>query len=367
MKLYFKHNINNHLNHKNNKMKITLKNKLWQIGTGDGTRNYGNEFFNYGVAFVGPGSPGKVGSTSAKEYFEKHPEEKDWGSKLAKIKKGDWVIARSGKTRILGVGEVLEGYDHSDLFEDVEGWNLQHFIKVKWYRPNNKEKTLHLLNSTMGWSTTSACNTQEAKDLISTTDFEEVKPKCQEIWELPTELETKEITNALIDRGVRIQDAENVSSTLERIIRLTKWYEQNDYDVSEQELKALLIVPLFISLGWSEQKIKIEYMQMDMSLFDEPFTNKKENHPCLILEAKTFGNGLSFTEDQIKNYSNNHEDCKKFITTNGFRYRYLEKENGELIEKGYFNLLKLRKQYQLKQYVNGYLKTTDTLLKMSNF
>lgn len=106
---------------------------------------------------------------------------------------------------------------------------------------------------------------------------------------------------------------------------------------------------------------------MDMSLFDEPFTQKSENQPCLILEAKTFGNGLSFTKNQIETYSNNHKSCKKFIITNGFRYRYLEKENGELVEKGYFNLLKLRESYELKQYIEGYLKTTDTLLKMSNF
>ena len=348
-------------------MKLILNNNLWQVGTGDSTRSYFDVFLQYGVALVGPGDPGKEGMEDTAHFYQTNPKANNWGAVLKRLDKGHWIIARSGKTRILGVGKVTSEYNFSDLFEDIEGWDLHHFVRVKWYTPLNKDKILELSDSTMRWVTISECNNQEAKNLISNSEFEEIEPIVKDNWKLPEKLEIREITDALIEYGIRIQDAENISNIINRIIKLTKWYEANDYKVLEHELRAFLIIPLLISLGWSEQKIKLEYNRIDVALFDEPFKGDYKRSPELILEAKTFDNGLAFTQGQIKRYGEMFPECSRFVITNGFRYRYFEKENGELKEKGYFNLLRLRKTYAIRQYSNEYSLTIQTMLKIANF
>lgn len=349
-------------------MKITLNNNLWQVGTGDSTRDYFEIFLRYGVAIVGPGNPGRDGEEQTSQFYRDHPHITNWGAELRRIQEGDWVIARSGKTRIMAVGQVTGGYDHSPVFEDVEGWDLQHLVRVKWYQPITEDKILHLQDSTMRWVTTSVCNNQEVRELIAAADFEEAPPSLTGAWKMPEKLKLDNITDALIDAGTRIQDAENVTHTIRRIIRLTEWYNQNDYYALEHELRAFLILPFMISLGWSEQKIKLEYDKIDVALFSKPYVSpdgKNNQSPLIILEAKNFDNGLAFTDYQIKRYSDRYPQCGRFIITNG--YRYLEMENGKPEEKGYFNLLRLRKSYALKQYLPGYYSTIETMLKMTNF
>lgn len=335
----------------------------WQVGTGDGTRNYGGIFLKYGVALVAPGNPGKEGESKTASYYQQHPVTNNWGAILTSVRKGDWIIARKGRKVILAVGEVVEEYDYSHFFADVEGWDLQHFVKVRWHIPVGG--SINLDGSSLGMSTLERCKHPDVFAAIYHAEFEDNTPALPipESYK-PVKVKTDHIIQALTDQGIRIQDAENVGRTIERIIKLAKWYNHNDPGVLEAEIVAFLITPLLIALGWSEQKIKLEYERMDVALFPEPFHSGKNLSPRIILEAKTFSNGLAFTVDQVKFYSEKFPKCELFVTTNGYRYKIFEKEKGELVPKGYFNLLRMVDRNEVESGEHGMV---GSLLMISNF
>lgn len=52
------------------------------------------------------------------------------------MKDGDLVVLRLGTSTILGVGFIVGDYRWSHLFSDIDGWELQHYRRVKlvWKR-----------------------------------------------------------------------------------------------------------------------------------------------------------------------------------------------------------------------------------------
>jgi hypothetical protein len=335
----------------------------WQIGTGDGTRSIHHIFLRYGVAIVGPGDPGKEGDSNTKLYYIVNPEIKNWGKALSQVQPGEWMIARNGRSEIVAVGKVLDGCNHSNLFSDVDGWDMQHFVKVKWFKPI--KSSIKLGGNVLGMHTLQGCKKPAVFDAIYAAEFEEVQSEFEvEDIAIPKTVGFSELIDVLIDNGIRITDAENISTTIQRVSRLARWYQERDPKVLEHEVVAFLILPLLMALGWSEQKIKLEYKYIDVVLFDRPFTGDYEETPRLILEAKTFSNGLALTHEQINRYSKVFPNCKRFLVTNGFRYKYFERMGDSLTEIGYFNLLRLTERNVLEDVP---LSSLDTILKISNF
>jgi hypothetical protein len=344
-------------------MKLDLSDKtIWQIGSGDSSRDYSKVFLDFGVALVGPGDPGDERNPETAEYYNLNESVKNWGMVLKQIKKNHWIILRKGRKIIKAVGEVNSEYDYIPIFGDVDGWDLQHSVKVDWYLP---QKDICFDKSILSMSTLEACYNSDVHERISQEDFEKHLPKYNfNNFKIPNEITIKDISKSLINNGVRIQDAENISNTIERIIKLAKWYYENDYYVLEHEIRTLLVIPLLISLGWSEQKIKIEYNKIDIAIFRKPFIGDYKLSPHIIIETKKFDDGLSYTNNQIINYSKMYPDCKLLITTNGFRYKIYEKSGNDFIEIAYLNLFNLRAQHYLYRSINGAI---DALIKLSNF
>ena len=336
----------------------------WQIGTGDDTRMYYDIFLRFGVALVGPGDPGIEGEEKTLKYYDQNPHRSNWGKILKQVKTGDWVIARKGKSWILGIGRVIDTYNYSQLFSDVEGWDLQHFVKVKWYVPKAPNKRLELGGYWLTQRTLQGCNSQKVYSAIYKYEFEEQPPENTLEGIVEEKLEINDIVDSLIEKGIRVQDAENIGLTLQRIIRLTHYYINYNGSVSEAEIISFLIAPTLIALGWSEQKIKFQLSNVDISIFKEAYDEGIPQEPEIIIEAKKFYNGLAFTSEQIKTYSNYFPKCHKFIVTNGYRYKYFEKVNDELICKGYFNLLDLKAHEYLRKYEKSAI---ESMLAISNF
>jgi len=104
-------------------MEIITNQPLWQIGTGDNTRDYSKTCLDFGIAMVGPGSPG-----NARETPPERVAENEWGIKLTQIRVGDVVLLRRGQTLIKAVGRVIKDYDYSLSLSDIHGWDLNHYI-----------------------------------------------------------------------------------------------------------------------------------------------------------------------------------------------------------------------------------------------
>lgn len=347
-------------------MLIDLSGKtVWQIGSGDGSRNYAQVFFDYGVALVGPGDHGKHGTEETDKFYETHPEVRNWGIELARVKKGDWMVIRKGRKQILGIGEVVGPYDYSSMFEDIEGWDLQHFVRVDWYQPIEK---IEFDGTPLVMSTLANCAHEEVLSKIDESAFKKVNKKHEVTYEkdLPKKLSPTDLTSLFIDKGIRIQDAENIANTINRIIQLATWYYKNDFGASEHELRTFLVVPLLISLGWPEQKIKIEYRNIDIALFQSPYRQMGKDtnpDPFVIIETKKYDNGLAFSNKQIERYAAKFPGCERFVTTNGYRYRYYNRNGDELVLKGYINLLNLRERDLIDPYI---MNAFSTLLAISN-
>ena len=70
--------------------------------------------------------------------------------------------------------------------------------------------------------------------------------------------------------------------------------------------------------GWAEQKIKIEWNNIDVTLFDAPYS--KQSNPLLIIESKRLWAGLQYAPEQAMSYAQNYPTCKQLIVSDGIRY-----------------------------------------------
>ncbi len=343
-------------------MKLQIDNaRIWQIGSGDETRSYSDICLNYGIAMVGPGGPGDARKPETAEFYKK-TSWRDWGSYLLEIAENDYVILRRGMRRILAVGRVTKPYDYSELLSDVHGWDLNHYITVEWYTPINE---INFNENALPQATMSRVYSEKVIQRIKKEDFRHNPSKfLLSDLQIPKRVEPEELVNTLINNGVRIGDAENIILTISRIIKLTKWYLYNNPSVLEHELRTFLVIPLLISLGWSEQKIKIEYKKADIAVFKKSYYPGENHEPTMILESKTFYDGLKYARNQVQYYSQIFPDCKMLISTNGFRYVIEEKVDDSFHEKCYLNLLDLREHYYLDPKIKG---SAHALLQMSNF
>jgi hypothetical protein len=125
--------------------------------------------------------------------------------------------------------------------------------------------------------------------------------------------------------------------------------------MSEHETRTFLITPVLLALGWSEQKIKIEWKNMDVALFQEVY--QRGQVPSVILESKRMGEGLGFAEWQAKRYAKDYPGCSRLVVSDGVRYHLYIKQGDEWDMKGdfkaYVNLLNLKERHPYWSHIGG--------------
>ncbi len=276
------------------------------------------------------------------------------------MQEGDRVVLKRGRSTIQAVGEVVKYnesiYNYSDCFSDVDGWDLQHFLKVKW-----KDICIQLENSTaLHRSTMSRLHKVEVISRIEKEwgDHEFIRDKHV----IPRETSTKEIDyheleEELINLGLRIQDAENTSRTIEQVEKLANWYLNHKLSGTEHEIRTFLVIPFLQALGWSPQKIGIEVSVNRSKLDIVLFRDNNREHPKIIVETKKMGDGSRAAIRQMKNYlSNNTEllNIRNFIVTDGLRYwLYYRTDNNEWKPSAYMNFKNKMKKYSAYPNVDG--------------
>jgi len=234
-------------------------------------------------------------------------------------------------------------------------------------KPPAMPVVLTLPHAMIGYSTMSKVdkNYNEVKEIINKENLIELKPKRNlSDLKIPNQVDESKIKDFLINKGIRINDAINIVNTINCIIILIKWYKENDPNVLEYELRTFVVIPFLLSLGWSEQKIKLEYNKIDIALFNNTYNSKEKQEPKIIIETKTFDDGLYFAQNQIQNYVNNYNDCQIFVTTNGYRYNIFKNVENEFIRYSYFNLLDMREFDYLDNSIKGML---EGMYEISNF
>lgn len=304
--------------------------KYFQLMSGDASRDFSRVMFDFGVAIVGPGDHGPV------------PEKKDFYIEIGQWSKfswlyeaapGDRVVMHSGQSYVQAVGEIVEKegsvYQYSNCFEDIDGWDLQHFCYMSWRKVEIK----------LDGKTLSRATVQRLHD-------NSVISKIDEAWEtadriLPQyslkdpgseQFSYEILENELISSGLRIEDAENTLQTLLRVEKLSKWYlsKGSRFPSSEHEIRSFLVIPVLYALGWSYQRMAVEFNHLDIALF--PDSNR--DFPEIIIETKSMWTGSVYGINQVKRYLDEKrkllKKVKSIIITDGLTYWLYKIDNLEV-------------------------------------
>lgn len=337
--------------------------KYWQLASGDKTRDYANVFLNFGVASVGPGKPGPFSEETIPIYEELG--EWDKIKRMAEVELGDRIVLKNGQRRVQAVGVVVaynnSVYNFSDCFNDIDGWDLQHFVKVRWKKielnyPQNvmTRKTLERLRHDQviadiesSWSTT---NFLEDTSVITEPTDEDA-------------LNYRDIEQYLIHAGMRVGDAENTSQTINRIEKLAKWYgnlkQEDDLEATEHEIRTFLVIPFLDALGWAPQKIAIEKSfdrkKIDILLYQD----SRRLEPSILIETKSMWTGSAEAIIQAENYIKEIDSLSylnRFIVTDGLRYWLYSMQEGKSKAIAYMNFNNKRSTYAAYPEIGGMLE-----------
>lgn len=326
----------------------------WQIGAGDGARDYSDVFLRFGIILVGDGSTG--------EYKPGHPEMQYLMPFAENLKIGDRVVLRRGygvgTWEIVAVGQVTSEYLFRDLFEDVEGWDLRHSRNMLWKTPRTNKITAGFSRGMF----------QRVNSLAALSDAEEIwnsgEPRDPiQIPDPPREVSQEELLDRLIEEGLSVNNSDLMATTISRLRRLAKWYKSRSTDVSEHEIRTFLVVPMLMALGWSEQKMKIEWTatagRIDIAIFDKVYG--KQSKPSIVVETKAMNDGLEGARKQVEKYADG-VGCRTVIITDGIRYWMRIKNDEDKWEAfAYTNLLTFRAQHPYEPNVKGAI---DLFLKL---
>lgn len=324
----------------------------WQVAAGDGERDYSKVFKKFGVMLVGPGDPG--------DYFENKDTYKKyrWGRQVKAFAKeardGDVVVLKrpsKKQWKVLAVGKIKGEYQYLPIFDDVEGWDLQHCREVEWFKPKDNK----IVISGLARGTFRRIYNEEAIQKISQVFQRGSKISPEPLPEIASKLSDEDLISHLINNGLRPKDAEDLAQTITRIRRLARWYWDYGANIKEHETRAFLILPLLFALGWSEQRLKIEWKSTDIAFFEKPYNrqNKDAKNCIMILESKRFWGGLTYAEGQAKKYAKDFPNCRHLIVSDGCCYKLFKRENDEWIYNAYLNILKPRSRHPYEEKKGG--------------
>lgn len=325
-----------------------ISKKIWQQAAGDRDRNYAEICLKWDVILNGPGYAG-----SWPECFPLLKSDK-WSSRKItdlrrfseEMKDGDIVVLRLGTSDLLGVGIIKGSYEWIEDFGDVDGWDLQHVRRVKWlWKDFNNPKSFPKYTLKQG-DTTQQLDSTIVNDWIESLnlDFNSV----EELTTLPNvtkrSISFESVSEYLFDNGVSSASIETLSKEIDELTRIAKWYRKYD-NPSEFETVAYLAIPLLRALGWTPQKMAIEWNKVDIALFSQ--LPRKDENLSVVVEAKKKGNSCLTALSQAQKYAEGKQKCTRLIVTDGLRYGVYLKKSKKFVLYAYFNITKLKEAYPI--------------------
>lgn len=325
--------------------------RIWQQAAGDNNRNYVDLCLRWDVILSGPGHHGHWSEGEQKLLEAGHS-----GKKITNLRRfcedissGDLVVLRLGTSQIYGVGEVVGGYEWLDIFGDVDGWHLQHVRRVRWlwkYESTPKEFTPHTLKFGDTTQELSSPNVMSwLQELATAPDAwnRSLVALPSKPDEAPVNLE--DISEFLFDRGVASRSIENLMREINELIRIAKWYQNSDNNPSEFETVAYLVVPLLRALGWTPQKMAIEWNRVDAALFSD--LPRSDNNLAVVVEAKKKDDSCLSAKSQAEAYAKTRQYCRRLIVTDGIRFGVYSKQDAGFFLHAYMNLTRLKASYPI--------------------
>ncbi|WP_221931809.1 hypothetical protein [Thalassomonas sp. M1454] len=339
-----------------------MNRKYWQQACGDTERNYAAVCFKWGVVLNGPGELGPL-PDSYDKYLAKGVGKKkltDINRFAYEMKEGDIVVLRLGTKDVLGIGVIKGNYVWHDSFGDIDGWDLQQIRRVQWLWTNIDAPKKFETYALKQGDTTQQLTSPQVLDWVDGLELDFDTPT--NLPDIPTSaperLNINQISEALFDQGVSSTYIDNLSKEIDELIRIAKWYQKYT-SPSEHETVTYLAVPLLRALGWTPQKMAIEWNKVDIALFNQlPRQNENLN---TVVEAKKKGNSCLMAFSQAESYASDKPNCNRLIVTDGLRYGVYIKSQSIFKLHAYMNLTRMVADYPVYECMG----VVDALIAMT--
>jgi hypothetical protein len=324
--------------------------RIWQIGSGDTDRRYADLLIEWDVVSVGPG---RFGTWTECQEAVKAAYSMRIVTMLNRfceqIREGDVIVLKLGTTDVYAVGEAIGNFLWLDDFGDIDGWDLQFVRRVRWlWKYSGQPKvfpvyalkwgdTVQQLNSTpvIEWlQSLKVAAADYSRGLVSLPD------SCRDGESLLiTAIE--EIGDYLFDKGIAFGSIEMLVNQMDDLVRIARWYQGSKEYTSESETVAYLVVPLLRALGWTPQKMAIEWNSVDAALFSR--LPRGEKNLAVAVEVKRRNMACLTAKSQAESYAakKGRESCGRLIVTDGLRYAVFIRGQGGSFPKNpqaYLNL-----------------------------
>jgi hypothetical protein len=328
----------------------------WQQGGGDGNRNYIDICIDFAVILNGPGYAGPLDNNTIDTML------KDGVSKNAiadrkrfcfDMSDGDIVALKIGLQKIYAVGVIVGEYEWSDLFSDVDGWDIQHVRRVEWlwvapkdadgnFTPKDFKKNVLKLGTTLKLDNPDVIKWIDSLkiDFNITHTVPDLPPHNEE----KSKVQIEEIAEYLFSKGTSSNSIESLVSVIDDLQMIAKWYKSVD-NVSEFETETYLIIPLLRALGWTPQKMAVEWNNVDIAIFNR--LPRTADTLIAVVEAKKKGNSCLRAYSQAYNYAKDKVNCNRLIVSDGLRYGVFIKIDDKYILHAYMNITDFRRNYAI--------------------
>ncbi len=329
---------------------------IWQQASGDNDRNYTETCLTWGVILNGPGHHGAW--PAGKEIIQKNQSSKkvtDLNRFYEDMKDEDIVVLRRGTSDVYGVGIIRGEYQWNDAFGDVDGWDLQHVRRVDWkWKSLETPKSFPVYTLKLG-DTTQVCDSEAVLKWIVELNLNSIPdgylPDLSNFRQKETAQD--EIMEYLFDKGTANGSIENLVQVIDDLQRIARWYLKFS-DPSEFETEAYLIVPLFRALGWTPQRMAIEWHNIDIALFDK--LPRSNGGLIAVVEAKKKGYSCLNAKSQAMTYAKDKLNCNRLIVSDGLRYGVFLKKENEYTLHAYMNLTRFRDSYPIYDKCEGIME-----------
>lgn len=318
---------------------------VWQQAAGDTDRNYARVCLEWGVILNGPGHTGPWAPSEEELRANGCSSRKltDLRRFAEEMQAGDLVVLRLGTSEVRGVGRIVGNYEWSDAFGDIDGWDLQHVRRVDWfwkYRDTDQSFSTYAMKQ---GDTTQRLTSGPVLNWVNTLPVPE---SAAVLAPLPqsdsTMFQLNELSEFLFDKGVASSSIESLLHEIGELARIAKWYKRFD-NPSESETVSYLVVPLLRALGWTPQKMAIEWNRVDVALFNS--LPRRDEQLTVVVEAKKKDNSCLSALSQAQAYAESRPSCRRVIVTDGIRFGVFVRSASEFSLHAYMNLTRLRNTY----------------------
>lgn len=322
---------------------------VWQVGAGDTERSYGALCIKFDVMIAGPGDPGLYDEPR----YARHGDIRNSLRRFCvEAQMGDVVLLRLGTGAVLAVGEIADTQaEWLDAFSDVDGWDLQHVRRVRWFSNTSYAFPPKTLGGQV--KTFAAVNVATVRAWVESLEVPGAE-RSRPLHFLPKAggvIDAEELGRRLFIEGLPSEQVDKLMATFASLQRVASWYANETKRPagrpSESETICYLVVPLLFSLGWSQQTAAIEWRRVDVALF-RGMPPEDASLACVV-EAKLLGSSVFSAVGQASEYALRaaRGECDRLIVTDGIRYALHRRVADAFKLEAYLNILRMRDAYPL--------------------